>query len=190
VHRHGGYRFTILLNQTPNAPPATNPLLGEADEALLAAFQTHLAEMTVAMQNGEYFNGSTPAPPSGEEDQGYLRIVGDYSVDSDRDGSPDWLEFLVAANPSHPGYALANAFLADTNQDGTPDGEQIDSDEDGIVDSDDPADGDVVIDWVLLPEPRYAAFPFLGPEESSGGIEQRPLCRTKMDRSSGIRIVT
>ena len=61
------------------------------------------------------------------------RILVDPTIDTDRDGSPDWAEFEIAARGTGVLIpdVIGNPFDADTNADGTPDGEQLAAELDG-----------------------------------------------------------
>jgi len=102
-----------------------------------------------------------PAAPNDPDALRFWRIKVDAGIDTDQDGSPDWAEFQMAANGSEGTVAgvVGDAFNADTNGDGIPDGLQIDSDQDCTPDADDPAVSDDTASFPIGPLPRYALFP-------------------------------
>ncbi len=85
-------------------------------------------------------------------------------MDTDSDGSPDFAEFEMQADPNHPFFALADAFNADVDNNGVADGVQLDLDGDQTPDAVDIAAGDPIVTYVKEPEPRYAIFPITGVE--------------------------
>ncbi len=97
----------------------------------------------------------------------YFRLVLNWGGDLDGDGIPDWAEEDLAH--ANDGTAvLADPMNNDADNNGEIDGSQVDSDKDGLVDSEDPAPADKTIDWVRVAEMRYAIFPVA---DSSEGEE-------------------
>ncbi len=105
------------------------------------------------------------------------RILVDPTIDTDRDGSPDWAEFEIAARGTGVLIpdVIGNPFDADTNADGTPDGEQLDAELDGTADAKDPDAADETAVFPLGPEPRYALFPITNAVVGSTSDRHRSL---------------
>ena len=124
---------------------------------MIGTFEAEFASITQQLGTASTTQTAAPAGPA---DQRYWRLIADWTLDSDQDGTPDWLEFEVAADPTHPDQGFADAFNADSDLDGMIDGLQRDSDRDGIRDIEDAGESDRTIDWRWeeTPEPRYAVF--------------------------------
>jgi hypothetical protein len=165
--RYGAYYFFIWHNNRPAPPPAVNPQLGTRDAAMIARLEESLPNMNqLVAESAAVVRNMPPPAPVAPGAKKFWRIHADWSVDTDNDGSFDWLEFLMAADDSHPQHGLADTFAADTNGDGIADGSQLDYDSDGSFDVDDLMVKDRLIDWDKLPVPLYATFPV--PVHASG----------------------
>lgn len=95
---------------------------------MIATLQTRLADMNQRVADSVARVRNEPPPaPSDPLSRKFWRIKADWGLDSDADGSPDWVEFAMAANPAaFPIGAAglrADAFDADTDHNGAPDGE-------------------------------------------------------------------
>ncbi len=148
-------------------------ILGSLDTAMIADLELNLPAMNLEVANSaaRTRNAPPPAPPN-PDDRHFWRIHCDWSLDTDHDGSPDWAEFEIAARGTGqlvPGVQ-GNAYNADTNADGIPDGAQLDTDEDGTPDSDDPDPSDATFFFVRGSVPCYALFPISNADDSSDGF--------------------
>jgi hypothetical protein len=157
-----GHAFAIWHPGTPQAPPAGPVPLGTEDQIMLEVFEEHFEEMDLEIQASVVRSRSLPPPPpSAPGSKRFYRVTGDAGVDTDDDGTPNWLEFALAAAGGQ--YAsTANPFDADTDGNGTPDGQQSDADDDGIPDAEDVAPGDGAIRWQKSEHPLFAFFPVSG----------------------------
>jgi hypothetical protein len=90
-----------------------SPLAG-----IFAAFELHLPEMTQALIDNIDSRQGNPPLPTDPDLHRFWRIVSDYTLDTDGDGSLDVFEFETMADPTHPSYALADVTNADTDGDG------------------------------------------------------------------------
>ncbi len=117
-------------------------------------------------------NAPPPAPPDPDALR-FWRIKVDAGIDTDSDGTYDWVEFQMAANGTGGMIAgvTGDAFNADTNLDGIPDGLQIDSDEDGTPDATDISPSDNTASFPIGPVPRYALFPITNAEPPTGWLK-------------------
>jgi len=161
----GDYEFFVWHPGTSIDPPAENPVLGPEDTAMLAALEESLPMMnTQVATSAERSRNAPPPAPSDPDSLRFWRIKVDAGIDTDTDCSPDWAEFEMAANGTGGMVAgvTGDAFNADTNNDGIPDGQQIDSDGDGTPDASDPAVSDATTFIPLAPLPRYAMFEIPG----------------------------
>lgn len=157
------HSFFIMISTAPADPPEVPIPENSPLVELFAAFELHLPEMTQALiDSTDNSQGGFP-PPTDPDSYQFWRVVTDYTLDSDGDGSPDVLEFQIMADPSHPSYALADVTNADANGDGVDDGNNIDTDQDGTPDVQDADMEEATIDWVRLREPRFASFEVVGP---------------------------
>src|SRR5690606_8340150 len=122
--------------QNPVEPPAELPGLGTLDEELRTILEENLADMNDKFATSAALARNTPAPAS-EPSGGklFLRVRSRYDIDTDGDGTPDWMEFQMMLDDEHPSHALADPFNADVDGDGVPDGQQTDFDNDGIPDA-------------------------------------------------------
>jgi len=171
AERYGAYYFFISHPPWAVPPPMENPELGIRDAAMLATLQENFTLMNQSVADSVARSRNSPPPaPSDPNSRRFWRIKADWGLDSDNDGSPDWLEFAsAAANPAGPGGLRADAFDADTNRDGVADGSQLDSDGDGLADKFDPAPQDPAIATsAAAPRWRYAVFPIPAAADSNG----------------------
>lgn len=160
--RYGAYNFFICHPTGIVLPPVENSLLGINDSAMLATLEANLPAMN--QQVAESIARSRNAPHPGPPEPGsrkFLRLLVDPTCDTDADGSPDWAEFEISTRGTGsmvPGV-VGDAFNADSNNDGIPDGDQLDADQDGTADGKDPDVADDTATIPLGPLPRYAFFP-------------------------------
>ncbi len=178
AEHYGAYYFFVWHPQDGVEPPAENPVPGPNDSAMLATLEAHLNAINQEVIDSAIRarNAPEPAPPD-PDSRCFWRIKVDWSADTDRDGSPDWAEFEIAARengvpaltsspPSGaaapPPPARGDAFNADTNHDRIPDGDQLDADQDGTSDSHDKDSTDNTYTFPIGPLPRYALFPITG----------------------------
>lgn len=156
------HTFIVWHPGVPQSPPALEQVPGPLDQATLAIFEDHFEEMDLEVQASvARSRNQPPAPPPVPGQRRFYRVTGDAGGDADGDGTPDWLEFaLIAAG----GQAAAGAdpFNPDTNGNGTADGAENDSDEDGTPDVADAAPGDAAVNWQPGDHLLFAFFPVSG----------------------------
>ena len=176
------FAYFILTSSTPFEPESSiaEEDFPEADQEFLEAFQADFPTLNTLVadsQAGHSFLPERPTTPPGP--RSFVRITTDWTIDTDGDGIEDWIEFELAQDPSHPSHEYASVLSFDSNDDGIPDNEQIDSDEDGIVDAFDISKTDLAIDWSNSPDhasPRYAAFHIPSPVGENEEVGPEPLC--------------
>jgi hypothetical protein len=169
---YGDYGFFIWHPVEEESPPTENPMLGTNDSAMLAVLEASLPAMNAQVAASLARSRNTPAPVQTDPEAAkFWRVHCDWSVDTDQDGTTDWAEFEMAANATAgiPVNVLGdfqnipaptgNAFSSDSNSDGIPDGEQLDSDNDGTADVFDIASSDATATYEIGPLPSYALFP-------------------------------
>ncbi len=172
-NRYGNYHLFIWQPGTAAAaPPQEAPLLSPADEDFLALLQDRFDDINaqVAAATAAARNAPPPAPPA-PGNRRFFRIHSDFTVDSDNDGIFDWIEFAMMADPQHPDHLLGDAFNADVNQDGVPDGDQTDFDRDGTVNSADSAVDDDTVSAPIAGDFRYAFFPIANAEPFENAVK-------------------
>ena len=160
--RYGNYNFFIGPQMQTIPPPEENPTLDTQDAAMFAQMETSFPAMNQAIADSIARARITPPPaPSDPNSRKFWRVKVDWSIDTDEDGSPDWAEFEIAARGT--GVLVTgvrgDAFNADTNGDGIPDGDQLDADLDGTADRKDFDPSDSTATFEITPLPRYALFP-------------------------------
>lgn len=145
--------------------PIPSPLVPQnpAAQDVFDLVALHLATMNADVALSATQVTTTIGPPAEAGEREFFRVVSDFSLDSDGDGSLDWWEWQMV-NSSGGGAgglngAVASPFLYDSNGDGIADGLQLDADEDGIPDHNDPVPHDSRIDWMSRAMPRFAIFP-------------------------------
>lgn len=156
-HAAGDFSIFVWHPGATSAAPEEDPGLGFADQAFLEELEAAFPAMNTEVDQNQavILNAPPPAPPDPNA-KVFWRVVADWNVDTDGDGSPDWAEFEIAANPSHPSHALADAFDSDTDGNGVRDGAQLDTDEDGTPDTTDSVLGDELVSTPIIAVPRYA----------------------------------
>lgn len=159
---HGGYNFFIGHYLLAAAPPASSPLLGPDDQIFRAILEARLPAMNAQVELNEIRvrNSPPPAPPVPGQKK-FWRIRADWSVDTDQDGTVDWLE-LNPIIPAAIGEPAGDPFNADTNANGVPDGSERNSDPDQIPDSEDVAPTDGLIAWQKSDPFLFAFFNVTG----------------------------
>ncbi len=166
----GTYSFMIsCFGVGQELPPSASSLAGPADQTMIEAFQENLSAMNAEVAaNVVRARNAVQAPEPSENAKRFWRVVPDWSLDSDGDSTPDWLEFdFIITNGGESGDAFADAFSGDTNGNGVPDGEERDSDIDGVPDKLDSSKSDKLIDWTRNGAMRFAWFDVQPPEEGS-----------------------
>ena len=166
-NRFGAFVVFVWHPGSVETAPTENPILGTNDSAMLVVLEANLPTMNEEMINSVARTRNAPAPAAPDPDsKRFWRVFVNPEVDTDSDGTPDWSEFEIAAaaqaSPPDGGggsSASGNAFNADTNGDDIPDGQQLDTDHDGIYDAFDIAAEDGTATFPISPLPRYALFP-------------------------------
>ncbi len=158
--RYGNYYFFIWHRNQAVAPPVANPPLGTRDTAMIAQLATSFADMNEIVAESAAIIRNTPWTPLVQTPGAakFFRIHADWGIDTDWDGSFDWMEFEVAEDSTHPSYGLANGFNSDQDANGVADGAQADFDKDLVPDSVDAAPADGLFDFPKLAIPRHALF--------------------------------
>ena len=166
----GAFAFFVWHPGSVETAPVENPILGTNDSAMLAVLEASLPTMNEEMITSVARTRNTPPPaPANPDSKRFWRILVNPDIDTDMDGSPDWAEFEIAAEnqatpPNGEGGSTAsgNTYNSDTNNDGIPDGDQLDRDGDGTPDSKDPDSNDNTTFFPIGPIPRYALFEIPG----------------------------
>lgn len=169
------HSFLTMVQTLPADPPDQPVPENTHAAAVLDYFEDNLAAMTQALVDQTAASQASPPLPTDPESSHYWRVVTDYSLDSDGDGSPDVLEFQLMADPSHPSHGLADVSNADTDGDGENDGNDLDFDQDGTPDVIDADPHELAIDWIRGPEFRYAMFETSGPTPPPSTDPEPPL---------------
>ena len=163
AQHYGTHYFFISHPTGTTTPPATPPFLDEKDAAMIADLEAAWTTFNASVANTTAIARNSPPPPPPSPDAiGFWRVSADWSLDSDSDGITDAAEFAYAANETDTGQLKGNALNGDTNTNGIPDGEEIDTDGDGVMDAFDLLASDGSIAYSRLPLPRYAVFPIAG----------------------------
>jgi len=163
THRAAGYYLFIFTpySATTTSPPSL-PTLSTADQALFDHLETSLPAMNLEVENIIGIVRASPPPASSSTQKRFWRIKADWSLDTDGDGIPDWLEYQFISLAADANNASYDAHNGDTNSDGVPDGVMKDSDGDGIPDDLDAAPLDRLISTMNGPRWRYAVFRIAG----------------------------
>jgi hypothetical protein len=178
MRRFEGYYFCVAHPGTLSVPKP-NSILGVNDSAMITSFISHFAEMNQEVADAVQrvrLNPPEPAPfdPNSRK---FFRVVADWTLDSDSDLTPDWLEFMAmyGQNGMQPfssaldqnGNSLlitANPFGDAFLPDGLPTGKIADTDNDGEPDASDVDPANPLLNWKRASF-RYAMFPVSIPEE-------------------------
>lgn len=177
MRRFDGIYFCIW-HPSLLAIPKVNQPLGTLDSAMIAAFTTHFAEMNQEIIDSIARARLNPvsAPPPDPNSRKFFRLVADWTLDSDFDMRPDWLEFM--AMQGRNGMQLVttavdengNSFQITANPFGdayTPSGGLVgkvaDSDQDGVSDVADVHPSEPLLNWERASF-RYAMFPVTIPD--------------------------
>jgi hypothetical protein len=159
THQASGYHLFIFGHyQAAVATPAPLPTLTTPDQALLDHVAAHLPAINLQVENATAIARAAPPPAPQSGQKQFWRIKADWSLDTDGDGTPDWLEFENIQLAPGPGGLAYDPFDDDTNNDAMPDGWQLDADQDGVTNASDPAPKDSEIATERLPRWRYAVF--------------------------------
>ncbi|MDB6077447.1 MAG: hypothetical protein JWO82_1194, partial [Akkermansiaceae bacterium] len=124
---------------------------------MVAAFTTRVPDFAAEVAANVQRTRSLPPAPDLPGDHHFYRVTANPYLDSDADGSPDWLEFATAAFPT-PGEPPADPFNGDADANGVSDGAQKDSDGDGIPDDQDVSKGDSLMAWSKNEPMLFACF--------------------------------
>ncbi len=163
AERFGQWYFFVGHPAITAAPPLTDPEISGDDASMITTLRASLATMNQQVDANVIRARNTPAPlPPDPGSKKFWRIKADWDLDSDDDGSPDWCEFKLAAAQVGDPALRADAFDADTDGNGEPDGQQLDYDGDGASDALDGSPGDAFYSIPIGPVPRYAAFGISG----------------------------
>lgn len=170
AEKHGTHQFFISHPSGSTVPPTEANLLEAKDAAMIADLESAWSTFNTAVATTlEIARNTPPPPPPSIDSKGFWRIKADWSLDSDNDGILDHAEFsFAAANTAGTNGLAGNAFNADTDNNGVPDGEQLDTDGDGRLDAFDIAKNNPLIAFEIIATPRYAMF-----EISSTAVEGR-----------------
>ncbi len=175
--RFANHYFFVWHPNAAASPPAVNSILGANDTAMLAVLESSLPIMNEQVITSVAAVRNAPAltpVPVDPDSKRFWRIFVDSGIDTDSDGTPDWSEFEMAANAAagHPVRTIGtfpngaaptgNPFDSDSNGDGIPDSEQLDTDRDGKADAFDIATSDATASYDIRPLPRYALFEIPG----------------------------
>lgn len=151
--------FTWRFGSNCPPPPAESEL-GLEDLAFRSVLEAAFHQMNLQVEELQTTPRNTPPPAAPDPNsKRFWRIRADWNIDSDGDGSPDWAEFEMMGNPSHPCNLLADAFNGDVDNNGVADGNQLDLDTDGTFDPVDPVSSDPTSSQPTKPNRRYALFP-------------------------------
>ncbi len=176
--KFGNHTF-FIMHQMADAPvPEDESELVGADALMWAALVDALPEMN--QEVAANYQLALAAPPAAPPDPGalrFLRVRADGDVDSDHDGTPDWMEFAYEPDPNAPDGPVGNPFNPDTDDDGLPDGLDLDFDGDGTPDIEDAVHSDRAIYWARSSAPKYAVFPLNGAIDPYGQ-EESPIVAT------------
>ncbi len=177
--REFGNHTFFIMHQMADAPvPEDESELVGADALMWAALVDALPEMN--QEVAANYQLALAAPPAAPPDPGalrFLRVRADGDVDSDHDGTPDWMEFAYEPDPNAPDGPVGNPFNPDTDDDGLPDGLDLDFDGDGTPDIEDAVHSDRAIYWARSSAPKYAVFPLSGAIDPYGQ-EESPIVAT------------
>ena len=94
----GDYAYAIanftMLQPEPALPGNLATNLGALDAALMTAFQTALATINITVGNGYATSqNAPPRPPLPDGSRTFFRLSSDWSLNSDGDHRPDWMEW-------------------------------------------------------------------------------------------------
>jgi hypothetical protein len=154
-----GYSFVIFISSQPQPLPSVPADLSASDQAALAVFTANFSAFDTEVHTHVQRTSSVVSiPATGSGDRRFFHIVANADLDSDYDGTPDWIEFAALSAPTPPGEPPADPFNNDTNGDGVVDGAQRDSDHDGTVDSLDVSQTDRLLSWSRNEQLLFATF--------------------------------
>jgi hypothetical protein len=174
-------RFYFCISHPfASVSPKPNQPIGSKDADMLASFESHIAAMSQEIIDAEERSRLNPivATPVDPMSRKFFRIVADWSLDSDFDLSPDWLEFLgmlglcgmqgsTVVNAGNGNfYTIVSNPLGDaTTPTGEAAGTKLDTDGDGIPDVEDMQPISNLINMKKM-SVRFALVPVAIPESS------------------------
>jgi hypothetical protein len=171
------------------AGPVTNTVHATRDSAMLMAFENHYVAMIAALEQSSAQQRLNPIAPVAPDPQSrkFFRITADWSLDSDGDLTPDWVEWMAmqgkeglqaittVTKPDGSSYQVnANPFSADANPDSSGGLAPLDCDGDTIADIEDADMTSKQVNWKKILATRYALFALPTPPipaEPSVGVE-------------------
>jgi hypothetical protein len=171
------------------AGPVTNTVHATRDSAMLMAFENHYVAMIAALEQSSAQQRLNPIAPVAPDSQSrkFFRITADWSLDSDGDLTPDWVEWMAmqgkeglqaittVTKPDGSSYQVnANPFSADANPDSSGGLAPLDCDGDTIADIEDADMTSKQVNWKKILATRYALFALPTPPipaEPSVGVE-------------------
>lgn len=162
-------KFYFLISHPPipqDAPTLNSSVIeGTVDQEVLDQFTSSFEAMNTEVESNLAISSTIPTAPSPlNGSRKFWRASADWFIDSDGDGSPDWIELEIlrqqAESNATPNEILTTAdpANADANKDGIKDGKQINFDGDTINDDDDACAYDGLINWKKCLPTRYALF--------------------------------
>jgi hypothetical protein len=179
--RHFENYYFSLGHPSALAVPRENQALSPLDEAMIAAFVAHFEVMNQEVADNMARTRMQPisVPAFDPNRRKFFRIIADWSLDSDFDLTPDWLEFMamhgqngltpvseVTDEHGDTEVIVANPFGDALTADGLPVGKVRDTDKDGVADVYDVNAADELLNWYRA-SIRYAMFPVTIPAETA-----------------------
>ena len=177
TRRFDNFYFS-LGHSSATAVPKVNSILANTDAAMVASFVAHFSAMNddVADHVARARLQPVSIAPVDANTRKFFRIIADWSLDSDFDLSPDWLEFMAmfGQNGMSPvstymdadgnAYEItANPFGDALTSEGEVAGKVQDLDKDGTPDVDDVSPAESMLNW-KRGSYRYAMFPVSIPD--------------------------
>jgi hypothetical protein len=195
----GEFYMWVSHPRVAQAAPASNSQIasGSSDEDFINGFIEFFPTMNQqVIDHAALAAMAPPPPPSPPGGKKFWRTIANWSLDSDLDGSPDWIELQnLLQGGANSSLATADPANSDTNNDGVSDGKQQDFDNDTIPDAEDACPYDPVINWKSTRPTRYALFdvPLVFDDQASNssaiGIPLLPVISPPIGiNSMGIRL--
>ena len=121
-HRFGNYSLTLQHITEPALPNLPDSALSSDQQSFITALEAAADDLNVAIAAGNFHHteDKVTLPPADPNSTGkkFWTVVADDTLDSDGDGTPDYLEFQAAMDSAHPDQFLAQAFNADADGNG------------------------------------------------------------------------